>query len=175
MPSGKQVLLHFLNKYSLALQADEDLSEVSEDLRVAFLLHGSTPPDMWTHVDNIEWGSERYDDHDVEVYGANKNDVYRQGLKIKGKDIMLSDLFEVITWEDEKIPEDVAERFPDLTIGEYKSAIHIMWLLFKGLEYNATLAKVENNGQLDMEQVGRWLISYRKKMKLFREGPDDFF
>ncbi len=58
MPSGKQVLLHLLEKYSLHLHEEKDLSEISEDLRIAFLLHGSTPEHMWYDVENIEWGND---------------------------------------------------------------------------------------------------------------------
>lgn len=165
MPSGKQVLLHFLKKYSLAFQEQDDLSEVSEDMRVAFLLHGSTPPDMWHHVNNIEWGNDLDE----------KNKVIGQGLKVKGKDIMLSDLFEQITWEDEKIPNRVADRFPEITSEEYKSATHLIWLLLRGMEYSDWLSQVENNGEMDLEQLKKWQVSYRKKMDLFREDPDDFW
>ncbi len=164
MASGKQVLLHLLEKYSLSFQEKQNLSEVSEDLRVALLLHGSTPPEMWYNVENIEWGNEQ----------SKKNKISIQGLKIKGKDIMLSELFEQITWDEEKIPNRVSERFTELTIDEYKSAIHIIWLILKGIEYSDSLSQVENNGVMDFEQLDRWLVSYRKKMNLFRENPNVF-
>ena len=86
MPSGKQILLHLLEKYSLDFQEEENLSEVSENLRAAFLLHGSTPEKMWYNVENIEWGSKKDE----------KNQIVIQGLKIRGKDILLSELFEEI-------------------------------------------------------------------------------
>jgi len=164
MPSGKQVLLHFIEKYSLAFQEADKLSEVSEDLRVAFLLHGSTPNTMWYHVDNIEWGNEVDEE----------NEIKSQGLKIKDKDIMLSDLFQQITWDDDTIPKNVSERFTDLTIAEYKSAIHLIYLLLRGIEYSSHLSQVENNGEMDFAVLDKWLVSYRKKMSSFRKDPNDF-
>ncbi len=164
MPSGKQVLLHLLKKYSLTFQEEHALQEVSEDLRVALLLHGSTPPEMWYNVENIEWGSKRNDENEIET----------QGLKIKNKNIMLSELFEQMTWDDEKVPSRVSEFFPNITTEEYKSASHIMWLILKSIEYSDWLAKVENMGKMDFEQLEKLLVSYRKKMKLFRENPNKF-
>lgn len=167
MPSGKQVLLHFLEKYSLAFQEEEDLSEVSEDLRVAMLLHGSTPDEMWYNVENIEWGNKR----------DSEDEIATQGLKIKGKDILLSELFEEIQqiiWDNKKIPTRVAKLFPQLTADEYKSAIHIIWLLLTAMEYSRYFSQVENGGQLDLEKVEKSLISYKRKMKLFRENPKEF-
>lgn len=153
MPSGKQVLLHFLNKYSLALQKEEDLAEASENLRVAFLLHGSTSNAMWHHVENIEWGTEQSDKQHI-----------KQGLKIKNKDISLSELFEYITTEDDTIPQQVKERFPDLLLNEYKSAMRMMSLLLKSIEHSSWLAQVENKGILDMEQLEKSLIAYKKNL-----------
>ncbi len=164
MPSGKQVLLHFLKKYSLAFQEQDKLSEVSEDLRVAFLLHGSTPDDMWYNVDNIEWGNETDEE----------GKVTSQGLKIKDKKIMLSELFEYLTWDDEKIPNRISEEFMDLTLKEYKSAVHVIWLVLTSIEYSDWLSEVENNGKMDFEALDKYLVSYRKKMRLFRENPNDF-
>ncbi len=164
MPSGKQVLLHYLEKYSLNFQDNEDLSDVSENLRVALLLHGSTSNEMWYHVDNIEWGNE-----------INEEDkIIKQGLKVKDKDIMLSELFKYMTWDDEKIPKNVSDRFSSLDIKEYKSAIHIIWLLLKSIEHSTWLSSVENNGKMDFEELQKYLVSYKKKINSFRKDPNDF-
>ncbi|MCP4264200.1 MAG: hypothetical protein GY777_01260 [Candidatus Brocadiaceae bacterium] len=73
MPSGKQVLLHLLQKFSQQVQDEEDLSEVSEDLRVALLLHGSTPDDMWFKVERMAWLSKKDEEYSDE-------EPVRQGL-----------------------------------------------------------------------------------------------
>lgn len=110
MASGKQVLLHFLKKNSLQKTKKEDLVDVSEDIRVGFLLHGSTPKEMWQIVDIIEWGEEIDNEN---------NEVISQGLKIKDKSVSLTELFDNMTWESQnKIPKRVAKRFPELTQSE---------------------------------------------------------
>ena len=167
MPSGKQVLLHFLRKFSLKKQKKEDLNEASENLRVALLLHGSTPEEMWHNVDAIEWGEELTDD---------KKEVIKQGLKIKNKDIPITEVFEYMTWDsDDEIPKKVADRFPELTQSEYYSATRIMSLLLSSMEWSDWLSEVENNGKMDFEELEKYLTSYKKKLKLFREAPDEFF
>lgn len=164
MPSGKQVLLHFLEQYSLALQNDEDLTEVSENLRVALLLHGSTPDHMWYTVERLEWASELDED---------KKEVTRQGLAIKGKKIFLSDLLYHIT-EDENIPKTVKEAFPELTQEEYNSATHVMYLMLSAMDWSKYDSQVENDGKLDLEALEKFKKSYKKKLKYFRDDPKDF-
>ncbi len=95
----------------------------------------------------------------------------RQGLKIKNKNIMLSDLFAKIVKENDPIPSRVTEAFPDLTKQEYQSATHLMWLLMIAIEYSGYYAQVENNGKMDFEQLESWLINYRKHLQQFRKNP----
>ncbi len=89
MASGKQILINFLKKYSLQKTKKKDLVDVSEDIRVGFLLHGSTPKETWQIVDTIEWGEETADESD---------EVINQGLRIKDKNISLPELFDYMTW-----------------------------------------------------------------------------
>ncbi len=163
MPSGKQVLLHLLEEYSQKLQDDEDLSEVSENLRIALLLHGSTSEDMWFNVERISWLSETDENGEVD----------RQGLGIKGKNIFLSDIFESMTY-DSNIPERVKIDFPDLTDEEFESANHIMWLLLIAPQFFSSLSSIENEGNIDLDQVSKHLIGYRKKLAVFRKDPGDY-
>ena len=162
MSSGKQVLLHLLEKYSQKLQADEDLDEVSEDLRVALLLHGSTPDDMWFNVERVSWLSKGEDE-----------DVSRQGLGIKGKNIFLSDIFESMSYKA-GLFDNVKDDFPNLTEAEYLSALQIIWLIITATEWFSGYESIENDGKLDFEQMEIYLKSYKKKMKLFRDNPGDF-
>ncbi|WP_162555868.1 hypothetical protein [Reichenbachiella versicolor] len=145
-------------------QKSNDTEEVSEDMRVAFLLHGSTTDEMWYNVDNIEWGT-KVDEADS---------ITKQGLKVKNKAIMLSELFRYMSWDDEKIPEAVSNRFSELTLKEYKSAIEIIQLILTSIEYSTGFSSVENNGKMDFEALTKYLTSYRKKMSLFREDPEGY-
>lgn len=167
MPSGKQVLLYFLQKYALKKQKKQDLKEASENLRVAFLLHGSTPKEMWHTVDSIEWGEEIAD---------NSSKVLRQGLKIQNKDIFLDEIFEYMTWNaDEKIPEEVSTKYPDLSQSEFYFATRIMSLIFSSIEWSDLFSEVEDNGELDFNKLESYLKSVRKKLNLFREDPENYF
>ena len=166
MASGKQVLLHFLKKYSLQKTKKEDLTEASENIRVGFLLHGSTPKEMWQIVDTIEWGEETAHESD-EVIG--------QGLKIKDKNISLPELFDYMTWESEhKIPKRVAKRFPELTQSEYHAATRIMGLVLSSIEWSSWLSEVENGGKLDPAELDRYLKSYKEKLGYYRKDPENY-
>jgi hypothetical protein len=162
MPSGKQVLLYFLEQYSQKLQNDEDLEEVSENLRIALLLHGSTATDMWFNVEKIGWISES------DEYGGQ-----RQGLGLKGKQIFLSDLFDCMT-SDAEMPEQVKAKFPQLTQAEFDSAIHILWLQLLASEWHSSYSTIENEGEIDLVQVEKWMKSYRAKLRAFRADPGDY-
>jgi len=166
MPSGKQVLLYFLKKYSLKKTKKKNLQEVSENLRVAFLLHGSTPKEMWQNVDTIEWGEEIDKDDDS---------IISQGLKIKDKNIPLTELFECMIWNsDKKIPKKVAKRFPNLTQSEFYSATRIMSLLLSSIEWSNWLSQVENGGKMDFKELEGYLKSYKEKLNYFREDPENY-
>lgn len=166
MASGKQILIHFLKKYSLQKTKKEDLIDVSEDIRVGFLLHGSTPKEMWQIVDTIEWGEETADESD---------EVINQGLRIKDKNISLPELFDNMTWESEhKIPKRVAKRFPELTQSEYYAATRIMGLIFSSIEWSQQLTEVENGGKLDSVVLDRYLKSYKEKLGYYREDPENY-
>lgn len=166
MASGKQILIHFLKKYSLQKTKKEDLIDVSEDIRVGFLLHGSTPKEMWQIVDTIEWGEETADESD---------EVINQGLRIKDKNISLPELFDNMTWESEhKIPKRVAKRFPELTQSEYYAATRIMGLIFSSIEWKQQLTEVENGGKLDSVVLDRYLKSYKEKLGYYREDPENY-
>ena len=166
MASGKQVLIHFLKKYSLQKTKKEDLADASEDIRVGFLLHGSTAKEMWRIVDTIEWGEETADESD---------EVISQGLKIKDKNISLPELFDYITWESEhKIPKRVAKRFPELTQYEYYAATRIMGLVLSSIEWSGWLSEVENGGKLDFVELDNYLKSYKEKLGYYREDPENY-
>lgn len=165
MPSGKQILLHFLQKYSLGVQRHEKTEEISENIRVGLLMHGSTNDEMWQNVDTIEWGAKV----------NNQEEIYCQGISIKNKSIFLTDLFEHMIWDaEESIPPKVKERFPELTQSEYEAAISIISLLLSSFEWSDHLSKIEQGGKIDTETLEKHLKSYKKKMRLYRENPEAY-
>lgn len=166
MASGKQILIHFLKKYSLQKTKKEDLAEVSENIRVGLLLHGSTPKEMWQIVDKIEWGEETADESD---------EVITQGLRIKDKNISLPELLDYITWKSEhKVPKRVAKRFPELTQSEYYAATRIIGLVLSSIEWSEWLSEVENGGKLDSVEINKYLKSYKEKLGYYREDSEDY-
>lgn len=166
MASGKQVLLHFLKKYSQQRTKKEDLVDVSENIRVGLLLHGSTSKESWRIVDTIEWGEE---------IDEESNEILSQGLKIKDKNISLTELFEYITWESEtKVPKKVAKRFPELTLSEYDVATRIMGLILSSIEWSCWLSEVENDGNMDFVELSKYLKSYKEKLGNYREDPENY-
>ena len=166
MLSGKQILLHLLNKYSLQLQQKEDLEEVSESIRTGLLMHGSAPAGRWKELAMVEWGEERSEDEE---------EVIMQGLHVKGKNIPLSDMFEEILEDaDYQMPAKVARRFPDLKQEEYEAATLVMALILSSVEWHAWTAGVENGGKMDAEALNGYLTAARKKWQLFREDPENY-
>ncbi len=161
MPSGKQLLLHLLEKNSIHPE-EQNLSETSEDIRIALLLHGSTNEDMWFNAERVAWSSD-----------PDKHDHSRQGLSVRGKDYFISDIFESMI-NDAKIPESVKTDFPKLTQEEFHSVNHIIWLILTAFEWNSYHDQIEDKGQINQEQVNKWLNVYRQKLQAFREDPGDF-
>jgi hypothetical protein len=160
MPSGKQILLSLLNECSQRLVEGQDVEVVSEQLKAGLLLHGSTPDEMWFHVDRMAWISENED-----------GEIVRQGLGLREKNIFLSDLFECMV--SNEIPDKVIEEYPNLTKNEYNSATSIIWCLLSSLQFFSQLISVENDGNLDEDQAEKLIDGYRKKLEKFRENPDE--
>jgi hypothetical protein len=160
MPSGKQILLSLLNECCQRLVEGQDVEVVSEQLKAGLLLHGSTPDEMWFHVDRMAWISENED-----------GEIVRQGLGLREKNIFLSDLFECMV--SNEIPDKVIEEYPNLTKNEYNSATSIIWCLLSSLQFFSELISVENDGNLDEVQAEKLVDGYRKKLEKFRENPDE--
>lgn len=161
MPSGKQILLSLLKDCSQRLVEGAEIEEVTDRLKAGLLLHGSTPDEMWFHVERVAWLSE-----------IEKGEITRQGMGLSDKSVFLSDLFEYIVW-DEAIPRKVKEEIPEITQKEYNSATQIMWCLLSSLQWYKCLSSVENEGHLDKDASEKLLASYRKKLAAFRKEPDE--
>lgn len=165
MPSGKQVLLNLLQSYSQQAVNESDLDEASENLRVAFLLHGSTAGDMWFHVERIAWQSA-YDE---------SNKLLRQGLAIGEEPTFLSDALIRIL---DKAAEDPGYRkeFDELNDYEYATTLHLLKLLSTAVDFNASLNTVEIDSHSSeyQQSLEKSLTAYKTKLKNFRSNPKEF-
>lgn len=162
MPSGKQVLLALMSRFSQRQHDAGELDDVSARFIAGLLLHGSTADDTWIALDRIGW-----------IEGETEWRGFRQGPGLREGQVFLADLFEVMT-ESEEIPESVKRAFPSLRQEEYSSAILVMWLMLSACQFHKGLECVENGGKLDPAEESRMVESMVKKLKLFREDPWDF-
>ncbi|MEW7280399.1 hypothetical protein ABW636_17545 [Aquimarina sp. 2201CG1-2-11] len=167
MASGKQILLSLLSEYSQKKTAKQQLEKITERVKAGLLLHGSTAKFMWPTVEQLTWVEQT---PDIE---QGDNEVKKQGLGLKDADLLLSDLFDLIT-ESEEIPENIKEIYPELTKEAYQAGTHIIWSLLKALEWSKTYEDVENLGTLDTNEKEDFLTSYQKKLEEYRKDPDDY-
>lgn len=160
MPSGKQILLKVLSEISQGTVPPGTKEEISEKIRAALLLHGSTASDLWPAVEHIHWGTEN-DERAQPV---------RCGITYDG--IFLSDLFEELTRPD-GIPPHVACKYPGLSPQRYREAVRFTWLILSSVQWFEELAPVED--EADTNATGDALLAnYIQKLQHFRKHPEDF-
>lgn len=165
MPSGKQVLLNFLREFSQRPVADAEMEEVSEKLRIALLLHGSTPGSMWFHVDRLAWVTEN-----DEVFPNYK----RQGLGLRDKSILFSDILLRLLDKAED-DQEYRKEFDELTDEEYRTALHSIKLLMTSFDFCSTLNQVEQDNSVEYQlAVEKFIRSYKSKLQQFRINPGEF-
>lgn len=172
MASGKQILLSLLQEYSQKKMNGEELAEATDRIKAGLLLHGSSAHYMWGLVERFGWlnKNELIDD---EERGEIEGNVECQGIGLAKSKILLSDLFSVML-NNETILETVQEAYPEIDKEEYEAAIHIMNLLFAAVEWHPFFESVENNGKLDTEEKEYLINAYRRKLKEYREDPEDY-
>lgn len=167
MAIGKQILLSLLSEYSQKKTSKQQLGKVIERIKSGLLLHGSTAKFMWPTVEQLTWVEQT---PDIE---QGDDEVKKQGLGLKDTDLLLSDLFGLIT-ENEEIPGNIKEIYPELTKEAYQAGTHIIWSLLKALEWSKTYEDVENSGTLDTNEKERFLTIYQKKLEEYRNDPEDY-
>ncbi|MFC5048409.1 hypothetical protein ACFSTE_13725 [Aquimarina hainanensis] len=167
MASGKQILLSLLSEYSQKKTTKQQLEKVTNRIKSGLLLHGSTAKFMWPTVEELTWVEQR---PDIE---QGDDEVKKQGLGLRDSELLLSDLFGLIT-ESEEIPENIKEIYPEITNEAYKAGIHIIWSLLKALEWSKTYEDVENSGKLDVSEKERFLKNYERKLVEYRNDPEDY-
>jgi len=102
---------------------DIDLKKFSRELMQIFREIGSETPDNLNCCAHIDYGivSERQ-------FGPSKI----LGLKIKDKDILLSDVLNTV--EDLELPSQVREYFPNLSLDEWRAVARMMTMILISLE-----------------------------------------
>jgi len=167
MASGKQILLSLLTEYSQKKTEQDQILEITERIKAGLLLHGSTAKFMWPTVEELTWVEKT---PNIEL---GDSEVKQQGLGLQNTDLLLSDLFSLIT-ENTEIPENIKEIYPELTSEAYKAGIHSIWSLLKALEWSKTYEDVENFGKLDESEKEGFLESCTRKLVEYRKDPEDY-
>lgn len=93
---------------------------INEQFKIALLDYASETPDNVASIEKIEIGKVEVDKR---LYS---------GLKIKGKNILLSEIMHGI--ENMSMPADIKEQFPNLTQQEWEAATRIIYLVLSSLE-----------------------------------------
>src|SRR4051812_5614900 len=93
---------------------------INIQFKTALLDYASETPDNTASIGHIEIGKVEVD---AKVYS---------GLKIRGKNILLSDIMYGI--ENMSMPAQIQEQFPELTQQEWEAATRIMFLMLSSLE-----------------------------------------
>ena len=99
-------------------------ADATEEIRRRIIAIGSATEDNINCVEHIEIGQTK----------STAGPVLERGIKIKGKNIMLSDIVSYI--EDAPIPESVRERFPRLSAEEWCASLRFVTLLLHSLQSN---------------------------------------
>ncbi len=156
MPSGKQILIAELQRFSQMGLTNEQLSEATERFRAALLLHGSTASSAWPTVERVAWIEH--------LKGI-------QGPGLIKEDIYLADLVDALKYEAD-IPAVIKERYPDLSVRAYRAGLHVIWLLLTQFYFQESFAAVEGGGVLDAGEAEKLVANYIDKLKLYREEPE---
>ena len=157
MPSGKQILSSEIKAFSQASSPSKNLAEASDRLRAGLLLHGSTADSAWPTVERIAW----------------TGDEHLQGPALVSNQLFLADIVTALRAANE-IPEEVSERYPDLTVRDYQAGLHVIWLLLSQHYYCSDFSQLENGGELDVEEADKLMKSYLAKLEIYRSNPEEF-
>lgn len=159
MPSGKQVLLNLLQKYSQTPQKDSELEEATKDIQSALCAHCSTSGETMEKIIQMGWLSL-----------SDKDGLVKQGLGLKKSNVFISDIFEELIEVDE-MPERITKRFPNLTQKEYSTALDMIEWLLSSLQYWEELHAVENGGIIEESEKEKILIGYKRWLDSYKREP----
>jgi hypothetical protein len=115
------------NLLSICSSKELRISVISEEVMRLVLLVGSETPDNLNCYSHIEYGIVPN-----EKDNADPQDKATYGLKIRGKDISIADIMNVI--EDIDIPAEVATAFPTITEHEWNAVTRIITMILLSVE-----------------------------------------
>lgn len=110
----------------------ETLANQSHELLEAVLAFGSATDDNLNCIDHVEYGM-------VSGWPFESNESY--GLKLKGKNLLLSDVMNVVE-NLEDVPSEVKKHFPDLTNDEWSAVTRMVTIVLVALERHKTKENV---------------------------------
>lgn len=113
----------FLNKIINKEYSVRDLSKKNEKFRQMFLKFASETEENLECLEHLEYGKLKDGESEKET----------SGIKIKGKDILISDIMNALEDLDD-IPDPVKEYYPDLTDREWHAAARLVTVLLLLLE-----------------------------------------
>lgn len=122
-----------LSKKLLAVCSNKELqpSVISEEVMRMVLLLGSETPDNLNCYSHVEYGMVP-NESDTGNSGDSSSTKLTYGLKIKGKDISLSDIMNAV--EDMGVPAEVAAVFPTITEHEWNAATRMITMILLSIE-----------------------------------------
>ncbi len=113
----------FLNKIINKEYSVRNLKEKNQRFRQIFLTFASETEENLECLKHLEYGKLREEESGKET----------SGIKIKGKDILISDIMNALEGLDD-IPDPVREYYPDLTDREWHAAARLVTVLLLLLE-----------------------------------------
>lgn len=113
-----------IDKISEEILKDENFTYDENEFEESFFRQSSHTPDNIKSIKNIEYGSVR-----LPIIDNRRN----WGLKVKGKDVLLSDVLYYLESSDEVI-NILKEKYKELTITEIKSLLRVMVIVLSGLQ-----------------------------------------
>jgi hypothetical protein len=119
-----------IEKISKTVIEKGQLSFDNEEFKESFFRQSSHSPDNVKSMEYIEFGSVRNEyQPNIETFG----------VKIKGKNVLLSDIIHLM--ESEEISQFISKQFPELSIDDIEAAQRVMTVIMLGLQSR----KIEND------------------------------
>lgn len=125
MPNPKDKFVDLLCEFARTNFMNPPSREQGEQLMQAFLAFGSQTDDNMNCYNHVEYGL-------VPAVGC-KPSAY--ALKLKGKDIALSDVIYAV--EDLPLPDAIKEQVPNITSEEWAAVTRMATMIFIALESRA--------------------------------------
>lgn len=140
MPSGKQILLNKLLEVST--ERIDNTEEATDTIRAALLLHGSHSPD------NIDCANQ------FSYLESGDAEYTERGPAFTKSQVFISDLLFELSSIDQ-LPDDIKSKFPNLTLDDFKTTLHLVSLIFSALHWDTHYDSIEKD--YDEKKVDKML------------------